>query len=74
MLIKQTGIYICIASNSHGQVERDFQLTVLGIYNLIIIIWIMRSTSNSRNVVINLEPPEQPRHLQIQVIPQKARV
>ena len=27
----QTGIYICIASNSHGQVERDFQLTVLGL-------------------------------------------
>ncbi|KAI9558120.1 hypothetical protein GHT06_014873 [Daphnia sinensis] len=39
--VEDTGIYICIASNSHGQVERDFQLTVL-------------------------EPPEQPRHLQVQ--------
>ncbi|XP_046646636.1 Down syndrome cell adhesion molecule-like protein Dscam2 isoform X3 [Daphnia pulicaria] len=39
--VEDAGIYICIASNSHGQVERDFQLTVL-------------------------EPPEQPRHLQIQ--------
>ena len=29
--VLQTGIYICIASNSHGQVERDFQLNVLGL-------------------------------------------
>ncbi|EFX86866.1 hypothetical protein DAPPUDRAFT_43826, partial [Daphnia pulex] len=28
--VEDAGIYICIASNSHGQVERDFLLTVLG--------------------------------------------
>ena len=28
--IEDTGNYICIASNNHGQVERDFKLTVQG--------------------------------------------
>lgn len=27
----QTGVYICVASNIHGQVERDFQLNILGV-------------------------------------------
>ena len=29
--IEDSGIYICIASNGHGQTERDFHLTVQGI-------------------------------------------
>ena len=29
--VEDTGVYICIASNAHGQLERDFQLTVQGL-------------------------------------------
>ena len=28
--IEDTAIYICVASNGHGQMERDFHLTVQG--------------------------------------------